>query len=69
MPLSFGDVAQVYTIKKIGGDSVMKKHLQDLGFTLGATIQIVSKQAGNLIVKVKETRVALGSTMANKIVI
>ncbi|MBW9211988.1 MULTISPECIES: FeoA family protein [Terrabacteria group] len=69
MPLIFGDIAQIYTIKKIGGDAHTRKHLQDLGFTQGTNVQIISKNSGNLIVKVKETRVALGASMAAKILI
>lgn len=69
MPLSFGNITQLYAIKKIGGDANTRKHLQDLGFTQGTIIQIISKNGGNLIVKVKETRVALGASMAAKILI
>ena len=69
MPLSFGNITQLYAIKKIGGDANTRKHLQDLGFTQGTIIQIISKNGGDLIVKVKETRVALGASMAAKILI
>ncbi len=69
MPLSFGDIQKRYVIRKIGGDEVVKKHLQDLGLTQGSIIQIIAKNAGSVIVRVKETRIALGFSMANKIMI
>ena len=56
-------------IKKIGGSPEVKQHLENLGFVVGGTVTIVNTLAGNLIVNVKETRVAISEEMARKIMI
>ena len=69
MPLSLGDVGEEYIIKKIGGSQEVKKHLENLGFTVGMGATVINTVGGNIIVKVKESRVALDSQLANKIMI
>ena len=69
MPLLYADIGEENIIKKVGGNQEMKKHLQDLGFVLGGNVKVVSEMAGNLIVNVKETRVAISREMAQKIMI
>ena len=69
MPLCFADLDADNTIKKIGGSPEVKKHLEDLGFVAGDTVTIVSSLNGNVIVKVKESRVAISEEMARKIMI
>ena len=69
MPLNFADIGEDNIIKKIGGAPEVKKHLEDLGFTVGASVTVVSSLAGNVIVKVKESRVAINEDMARKIMI
>ncbi len=69
MPLIFADLNQDYTIKKIGGAFDVKKHLENLGFIVGAGVTVISTLNGNVIVKVKETRVAISEEMARKIMI
>ena len=69
MPLAFADVGEENIIKKIGGKPEVKKHLENLGFVTGGTVIIVSDIGGNLIVKVKESRVAISREMASKIMI
>ena len=69
MPLALADVGEMNTIKKIGGSPEVKKHLENLGFVVGGTVTIVNTLAGNLIVNVKETRVAISEEMARKIMI
>ena len=69
MPLSFANVGEVNTIKRIGGKSETKKFLEKLGFVTGTEVSIISKQGGNVIVNVKDTRVAIGKDMAGKIMI
>ena len=69
MPLIFADPAQEVVIKKVGGSSDVKKHLEDLGFVAGGTCTIVSAIGGNVIVKVKESRVAISKEMAQKIMV
>lgn len=67
MPLTLADTNISQIIKKIGGSPQVKAHLADLGFVVGGDVMVVSAVSGNLIVKVKESRVAIGEDMAMKI--
>lgn len=69
MPLMLADVGEENIIRRIGGSQEMKKHLEDMGFVVGGTVSIVSEINGNLIVNVKDTRVAVSREMAGKIMI
>ena len=69
MPLSLANVGEENIIKRIGGKPEIKKHLENLGFVVGGTLTIVSALGGNVIVNVKETRVAISEEMAQKIII
>ena len=69
MPLMLADVGEENIIRRIGGSQEMKKHLEDMGFVVGGTISIVSEINGNLIVNVKDTRVAVSREMAGKIMV
>ncbi len=69
MPLSLAAVGETNIIKKIGGKPEVKKHLENLGFVVGGNVQIVSTLAGNVIVNVKEARVAISEEMARKIMV
>ncbi|MBR5974741.1 MAG: ferrous iron transport protein A [Clostridiales bacterium] len=69
MPLNFAEIGQPQIIRKIGGSPEVKKHLADLGFNVGGEVSIVSSLAGNLIVKVKESRVAVSDELARKIMV
>lgn len=69
MPLNFADIGQSQIIRKIGGTAEVKKHLENLGFNVGGEVSIVSTLAGNVIVKVKESRVALSDGLARKIMV
>ena len=69
MPLTFADVGQSQIIKRIGGSPEVKKHLEDLGFHIGGEICVLNTLNGNLIVNVKECRVAVSRELANKIMI
>ena len=69
MPLTFATVGEENTIVKIGGKPEVKKHLENLGFVVGGTVKVVSAMGGNLIVNVKDSRVAIGKDMANKIMV
>ena len=69
MPLMLADVGEENIIKRVGGSQEMKKHLEDMGFVVGGTVSIVSEINGNLIVNVKDTRVAVSREMAGKIMI
>ena len=69
IPLNFAEVGKEFVIKKIGGGQEVKKHLENLGFSVGGNATLINTVGGNVIVKVKESRVALDSKMANKIMI
>ena len=69
MPLALANAGEQNIIKKIGGSPEVKQHLENLGFVVGGTVTIVNTLAGNLIVNVKETRVAISDEMARKIMI
>ena len=69
IPLVFAQVGEEQIIKRIGGSPDVKRHLENLGFTPGATVTLISTLGGNVIVKVKESRVAIDEAMARKIMI
>ena len=69
MPLSLADPGQELVIRKVGGSPEVKKHLENLGFVVGGTAVVITSMAGNVIVKVKESRVAINEDMARKIMI
>ena len=69
MPLSFADAGVENIIKKIGGKPEVKQHLENLGFVVGGIVRIVSSIGGNLIVNVKDSRVAISKEMASKIIV
>ena len=68
MPLTLAAAGEENIIRKVGGNPEVKKHLEDLGFVAGDTVTVVSSLAGNVIVKVKESRVAISEEMAVKVV-
>lgn len=67
MPLIFSETEKLQTIRKIGGSPEVKKHLEDLGFHVGGQVSVISSLGENLIVKVKESRVAVSDELARKI--
>lgn len=69
MPLTLATVGEANIIKRIGGSPEVKKHLENLGFVAGGAVTVVSSIGGNLIVNVKEARVAISREMAQKIMI
>ena len=69
MPLTMAKVGEPSTIKRIGGREETKKFLENLGFVTGGVVTVVSEISGNMILNVKDSRVALGKDMANKIMI
>ena len=66
MPLIYAEKGQSQIIKKIGGNPEVKKHLEDLGFNVGGEVSVVSSLGSNLIVRVKESRVAVSDELARK---
>ena len=69
MPLSLAEVGETNLIRHIGGSPEVKKHLENLGFVVGGTVTIVNRLGGNVIVNVKEARVAISEEMSRKIMI
>lgn len=69
MPLIFANDGEINVIRKIGGTDEIRRHLNNLGFVVGGTVQIVSRMGGNVIVNVKEARIAIDEKMARKILI
>ncbi len=69
MPLSFYPSGQQVPIRKIGGKDDVKRFLNSLGFIEGETVTVVSRLGGNMIVNVKDTRVALDSNLAQRILV
>lgn len=67
MPLIYAEKGQPQIIRRIGGSPEVKKHLEDLGFNVGGEVSIVNSLGENLIVKVKESRVAVSDELAKKI--
>lgn len=69
MPLTFAAIGEENIIRRVGGKPEIKKHLEDLGFVAGGSVRIVAMMGGNVIVNVKEARVAISREMAQKIMI
>ena len=67
IPLSVLTDGEQGIIKKIGGKPEVRKHLENLGFIVGDSVTVITEQNGNIIVKIKETRIAISREMASKI--
>ena len=68
-PLSMVKEGEPNIIKKVGGKEETRKFLENLGFVTGGTVTVISQTGGNMIVNVKDSRVAIGKDMANKIMV
>lgn len=69
MPLSMVREGEENRIKKVGGKEDTRRFLENLGFVVGGFVTVVSEIDGNMIVNVKDSRVAIGKDMANKILV
>ena len=69
MPLTMMNAGEQCTIKKIGGKEDTNRFLENLGFVVGGTVTVISDTGGNLIVNVKDSRIAIGKDMAVKIMV
>jgi len=69
MPLTMAKTGEVNLIKKVGGKEETRRFLENLGFVTGGIVTVVSEISGNMIVNVKDSRIAIGKDMANKIMI
>ncbi len=69
MPLTFANAGEEFMIKKIGGNPETKQFLENLGFVVGGAVTVVNELGGNVIVNVKESRVAVSKEMAQRIMV
>lgn len=69
MPLTYANVGEENVIRKIGGSTDVKKHLENLGFVAGGNVTVITSLGGNVIVNVKNSRVAISKEMAQRIMI
>lgn len=69
MPLTLANAGEELIIRKVGGNQEIRQHLENLGFVPGHTVIVVSEIAGNVIVNVKESRVAISKEMAQRIMV
>jgi len=69
LPLTLAPVNEESIIRKIGGNAETKKHLENMGFHVGSVVIVLSTMGGNVIVKVKESRVAISEEMARRIMV
>ena len=69
MPLTLAEIGEENIIKKIGGKQDTRAHLENLGFVVGAAVTVINAMGGNVIVNVKESRIAISNEMAQKIMI
>ena len=69
MPLTMSKAGDTVTIQKITGTDEVRQHLAELGFVVGETVTVVNEISGNLIIQVKEARIALDKTLAMRIIV
>ena len=69
MPLTFAEVGEESIIRKIGGKPEVKAHLENLGFVVGGAVTVIQTMGGNVIVNVKESRIAVSRELAQKIMV
>lgn len=69
MPLSMARAGESNVIRKVGGREETRRFLENLGFIVGGAVTVISETGGNIIVNVKESRVAIGKDMANRIMV
>ena len=69
MPLSMNNEGATGTVARVGGKEETRRFLENLGFVPGVSVTVISKLGGNLIVNIKDSRIAIGNDMANKIMV
>ena len=69
MPLTMANAGEENIIKKVGGKEDTRRFLENLGFVVGAAVTVIYQVEGNIIVNIKDSRVAIGKDMANKIMV
>ncbi|MBO4678779.1 MAG: ferrous iron transport protein A [Lachnospiraceae bacterium] len=69
MPLTFAVPGEANIVKRVGGNDEVRKHLADLGFVVGSEVAVVTSMCGNVIVNVKDSRIAISEEMARRIMV
>ena len=69
MPLALAQIGEENTVKRISGRPEVKKHLENLGFVVGGSVTVITSLGGNVIVNVKDSRIAISEEMARKIMV
>jgi len=69
VPLTMAKAGEQNSIKKVGGKTEIRQHLENLGFVVGTPVMVITELGGNVIVNIKESRVAISREMANKIMV
>ncbi len=69
MPLTMVEAGREYTVHKVNGRDKILKHLEAMGIVPGAVVKVISKNASGIIINIKESRVALGLDLANKVLV
>lgn len=69
MPLTLAEAGEENIIKRIGGKQEVKIHMENLGFVVGGTVTVINTIGGNVIVNIKDSRVAISKEMAQKIMV
>ena len=69
MPLTMAEIGETNSIKRITGKDEVRRHLESLGFVAGEPVTVISKLAGNTILQIKDSRVALDKIMASRIMV
>ena len=69
VPLTMAKAGEKNSIKKVGGKTEIRQHLENLGFVVGTPVMVITELGGNVIVNIKESRVAISREMANKIMV
>ena len=69
MPLTMARTGETVTIRKITGRDEVRQHLAEMGFVVDSDVTVISEVAGNLILQVKDSRIALDKSMANRVMI
>lgn len=69
MPLTIAAAGEYHIIRKVGGDNETRKFLENLGFVAGSAVTVISEISGNIIVNIKDSRVAVSREMAQRIIV
>lgn len=69
MPLTFAKEGEPASVKKVGGREDTRQFLENLGFVAGAAVTVISTVGGNVIVNIKDSRIAIGKDMASRIIV